>query len=1728
MNSGSCGWSNNVCTKCSSLESSTNCQNGGCLWKSENICTVCKTNHFFDDDGLCTPCASPACKTCTSDKNDACTSCIDGWSLDTEKYCVCSIGTLEINGSCQTCGPSSEVFCLSCTILGICDTPLDGYYLSRKGATIIACTLTNCKFCPNDICQICIGGFLLNQAGDFCETCGASKSHKCSECPNAGICNTCEANDHIFNTQKRMCLCPANQIEVGSVCKDCAALSTTNCFSCPTGNICLQANEGYYIDPTTNLAATCSAQCVMCSSSSKCDVCKPKFFPNSAGVCTACASHCKTCTSTLTNACTSCDNGYILESGSCIQCLLAATLTQCTTCAFDGKCTVCHANYVVINDYCVQCPSNSLEVSGSCIACDSGASHGCLSCPLSLSCLEPIDGYYIDTTTNKPVICTNSLNCKTCTYSTTSNSVVCTLCKIGYMLGSNGIMCEQCTGITEISSHKCSSCSKTLGKCDNCVENYFVNAENICTACASNCKSCLSTSSTQCLSCIGTFTLESGSCVSCGSSLTKCKKCTTGDTCTVCQDGYIVIGGKCVRCPPGKMKADETTCTECGLDNNCLACPLGNICTQPSSGYYVDVTGKPSACISNCQICTENSGCTLCNADYLLKSDDTCEKCGSSASTKCSACAKAGKCSICAENYFLDVDFKCTKCPDNCKACTKNLSNSCTACNTGYILESGECIQCSLSATKTKCSICLIDGKCTECQNYYLKQNDVCVACPTGCLTCSSTTICTVCDAGYMFSSGSCYLCEAGSSLTKCEVCVVANKCTKCATGYWVDSGNGNCAACISNCLSCSAASGCSKCPNGYILNDNACVKCDLGSSSYCLNCPKDGKCTECMIGYYINSDFLCAQCDSKCTSCSISDTNCQSCADGFILEGNSCQPCKPGSYTTKCTFCPTNGKCLSCEDGNYVNEFGYCTTCALNCKTCSSSASNQCLSCLDEYILEEGECIKCEKNSVKTKCERCAKGDQCEKCALTYFVNNKIKCESCSTNCKQCTTAASTECTSCLNEYILVSKSCVICSITSTLTTCATCPTDGKCSSCQESNYLNDFVCLACPLTCQRCSDENTCSLCKSGYTLTTDNKCAQSLPNCNIILGNDTTKCSSCNYGYGFTEDFFCAPEIPYCSTIGREIPSECKVCFEGYGFDMKKTCQKCTPSCKFCSDSSEVCLTCFDGYYLIYDVCLSCDSKCAACTDGETCTKCADGYYMEDTKCVKCGSEGSQCQTCPTEGKCTQCSFGYFYVAFTNKCTACYAGCKTCSSSAIDQCTDCMDGYLLATKSCNKCTEPCKTCKTSLTTCTSCLNNYIFATSICKIADCSKITTKPYYVFINDYSCTDCTSPGFKIVDSTYCIQISDPEVKINFLIDGNVKATVNCLKGNNIFYSYGIHKAALIDVPTIQSLMTTLFDDPLNFLVVGRLTNIPGQDLEWILTGLKQTGENYVFRAYCELNNYVTSPVDVNFVTINNPRAESLILYVKTSKALNSATKLTVSQQIKSLLSTTKTLWTEDDASVIQTSTLNMSPQNNVYKFSFLPDYSIVDVDPYLNAMKAFIIKNQNKYAAKLNNSVADIGINGIVVSTFKTAALVPVLISKSSVVNYSSVVVNWEQNTPGRVTVFFKENDQFVKTEKILNFNLTDAEFATLSNDTSNLIQYKFQVPADEEVSLLISNLTANTTYRIYYYGENDAIPRRKTTVMGEIFTTLNQTINGLESMKFCLIAIISLWIAILI
>lgn len=121
----------------------------------------------------------------------------------------------------------------------------------------------------------------------------------------------------------------------------------------------------------------------------------------------------------------------------------------------------------------------------------------------------------------------------------------------------------------------------------------------------------------------------------------------------------------------------------------------------------------------------------------------------------------------------------------NCETCTGGLV-ACSACKTGYLLQTGECVKCS-SSCKT-CS--LTTDRCTSCNKgtFESRFGFFCEKCSKGCAECTSADECGTCDTGYYIKFAECFACPSG-----CAKCSSTSKfCFNCLQGYTNDNGTCN------------------------------------------------------------------------------------------------------------------------------------------------------------------------------------------------------------------------------------------------------------------------------------------------------------------------------------------------------------------------------------------------------------------------------------------------------------------------------------------------------------------------------------------------------------------------------------------------------------------------------------------------------------------------------------------------------------------------------------------------------------------------------------------------------------------------------------------------------------------------------------------------------------------------------------------------------------------------
>lgn len=236
-----------------------------------------------------------------------------------------------------------------------------------------------------------------------------------------------------------------------------------------------------------------------------------------------------------------------------------------------------------------------------------------------------------------------------------------------------------------------------------------------------------------------------------------------------------------------------------------------------------------------------------------------------------------------------------TSCPIN-STVANNLTNTCDLC-------AAVCLRC-LNST-TNCIACnppkvFYNGSCADsCPpgGNLAPDSGVCTGCNSICLTCSnSITNCTSCN------------------ISSANPFFVNNSClSSCPINFYNISSTGQCISCASaniNCINCSSISTCLSCDASFIY---------FAANKTCLSSAPHG---------YVNISGVATLCNSTCTTCSVTMTNCTSCTNGSLQ----------------------NNKCVaSCSSGT-ISVANVCLACSSPCATCSINQTN-CNSCLTTFI---------------------------------------------------------------------------------------------------------------------------------------------------------------------------------------------------------------------------------------------------------------------------------------------------------------------------------------------------------------------------------------------------------------------------------------------------------------------------------------------------------------------------------------------------------------------------------------------------------------------------------------------------------------------------------------------------------------------------------------------------------------------------------------------------------
>lgn len=245
----------------------------------------------------------------------------------------------------------------------------------------------------------------------------------------------------------------------------------------------------------------------------------------------------------------------------------------------------------------------------------------------------------------------------------------------------------------------------------------------------------------------------------------------------------------------------------------------------------------------------------------------------------------------------------------------------------------------------------------------------------------------------------------------------------------------------------------------------------------------------------------------------------------------------------------------------------GYCNPCNSNCAECYGPAFDNCISCNEEYLYYDDQCVS--------------------ECPPGYFANAKLnECLPCSPLCKTCENDAFL-CKSCYEGFELKKNNCF--------------------TSCKDKDK-----CFTCPSNCYTCDHATeACIICKAGFKLL-DGKCIEQ--SCPV------------NYYENIIEDKYI-----YRKNVKMISPIQCSKCHHSCSScsgPSHSNCQTCYDNITL---HNGLCISCPKGEYYNHELngCDLCDNSCASCKNSKSsdCTSCKPPMRLHHGHCVPCCSLTNQ---------------------------------------------------------------------------------------------------------------------------------------------------------------------------------------------------------------------------------------------------------------------------------------------------------------------------------------------------------------------------------------------------------------------------------------------------------------------------------------------------------------------
>ena len=315
----------------------------GCNKPAPPVCLLCKSNEYKGTDNKC----HPRDLHCTNYKGGFCTSCCEGFFLDSANTCQPVVpGCVYNQGVCASCSSPFTFTGTTCTIPGCKQynkngcTSCDSRLVLQGGV----CGLPNCQTVTNFACTQCLGGYALNANGqciavdpncavrnsiNICLKCNdgyqLAKDGKCTSLKLGcnyvdGRCTSCRA-PFVYNATLESCSIDGCLTYFVGGCQSCAPSYALLYNSCKLPN-CLVSKEGKCVECDPDYVfrsdGTCVSKDEFCDkmdANGTCIKCMTSYYYSQKLL--KCVKKAPGCQYDNLDNCIACDAPFTLSAGKC-------------------------------------------------------------------------------------------------------------------------------------------------------------------------------------------------------------------------------------------------------------------------------------------------------------------------------------------------------------------------------------------------------------------------------------------------------------------------------------------------------------------------------------------------------------------------------------------------------------------------------------------------------------------------------------------------------------------------------------------------------------------------------------------------------------------------------------------------------------------------------------------------------------------------------------------------------------------------------------------------------------------------------------------------------------------------------------------------------------------------------------------------------------------------------------------------------------------------------------------------------------------------------------------------------------------------------------------------------------------------------------------------------------------------------------------------------------------